>query len=72
MQHSQEAAFELFKVGAVDVVAVHHVAVASYLDRLPAEFSDAGSDALLQLHEGENVHESGLVGVVGAEAHVHA
>ena len=54
------------------MVAVHHVTVTAHLDRVPAEFSDAGRDALLQLHQGEDIHEGGLVGVVGAEAHVHA
>lgn len=45
--------------------------VASELDFPTTEFCDAVGDFLLELDEGEDVHEGGTIGIIAAEADVH-
>jgi len=53
------------------VIDVSHVAVPSHPHLFAREFRHARGDFLLQLHQRKHIHESGFVGIVGAETDVH-
>ena len=53
------------------MVAVGHVAVSPQFNRPAHKFGHPACDFPLELHQGEDVHEGGLIGVVGTKAHVH-